>query len=964
MSLSLVNLKCEHKVNPLGIDIIQPRLSWQLQTDRRGVIQTAYQIRVTCGDVPVWDSGRVESDCSHLVSYGGPALSSGQRCEWRVRVWDNQGQVSDWSEPAWWEMGLLNPDDWVAQWIEPEWPEDPSVSNPCPMLRKTFSIDGQIKAARLYVTAHGLYEAELNGRKVGEQVLTPGWTVYSKRLHYQTYDVGGQLVSGENALGVTLADGWYRGNLGFRGQRNVYGDRLALLLQLKIEYTDGRVQWVCSDETWKAGTGPIRAADIYNGESYDARLDMPGWSCAGFDDAGWSGVRVVDYPKEVLCAPAGPPVLKIEEIKPVKILTTPAGDTVVDMGQNMVGWVRLRVQGPAGQTVTLRHAEVLDKEGNFYTANLRSAKQTDTYTLKGEGIEIWEPRFTFHGFRYVAVAGYPGELTLDSLTGIVVHSAIAPIGHWESDNPLLNRLWHNIVWGQKGNFVDVPTDCPQRDERLGWTGDAQVFIRTACFNMDVAAFFTKWLRDLAADQAENGSVPFVIPNVLGPNAGGSAAWADAATICPWTIYLCYGDTRLLAEQYASMKAWVGYMEAQAGDGYLWNTGFHFGDWLSYNSPDPGGSSAITDKDLIATAFFAYSTSLVGQAAEVLGKTEDAQHYAELLKNIKAAFVREFVTPNGRVGNNTQTAYALALMFDLLPTELRAEAARRLAADVRKRDTHLSTGFVGTPYLCYVLSQNGYLDVAYDLLNQESYPSWLYPVKMGATTIWERWDGIKPDGTFQDAGMNSFNHYAYGAIGEWMVRVVAGLEVDPRQPGYKHILVQPQPGGRLGKVKARLLSPYGKVKVAWEVSDEGAFVLRVIVPANSTATVRIPFAQPDAVTESGVPLAQAQGVLSVAQAGEAVIVEVGSGDYRFVAHAPIWANWPKGRPRLSTHSTLGELIGNEAARAVLLKYLAPLAGSPEIGMAMQMSLREAAVYAGDLLSAETLDAIDRELAALP
>ncbi len=966
MTVSLTNLKCEYKTNPLGSDVARPRLSWQLQADGRGVLQTAYQVRVTSGDAPLWDSGRVESGQSIHVPYGGPALTSGQRCEWRVRVWTNDGSASEWSEAARWEMGLLAPADWTAQWIEPDIKEDVSVSNPCPLLRKTFSTDGAIKAARLYVTCHGLYEAELNGQKAGAEVLAPGWTVYDSRLQYQAYDVTDQLVAGENALGVTLADGWYRGNLGFRGQRNTYGDKLALLLQLKVEYADGRVQWVCSDGTWKASTGPTLDADIYNGESYDARLEKSGWSRAGFDDAGWAGVKVVEHPKDVLGAPAGPPILKIQEIKPLEIITTPEGDTVIDMGQNMVGWARLKVQGQAGQTVTLRFAEVLDKEGNFYTANLRSAKQTDTYTLKGGGVEVWEPRFTFHGFRYVAVSGYPGELTLDSLTGIVVHSDITPIGGWESDNPMLNQLQHNIQWGQKGNFVDVPTDCPQRDERLGWTGDAQAFVRTACFNMDVAGFFTKWLRDLAVEQGDDGSVPFVIPNVMrrGRRGGGaSAAWADAATICPWTIYLCYGDTRILEEQYASMKAWVGYIEAQAGDSYLWQTGFHFGDWLSFNSPDPGGSSAITDKDLIATAFFAYSTHLVQQAAEVLGKTEDAQRYAKLLQNIKAAFLKEYVTPNGRVANNTQTAYVLALMFDLLPQEGRADAARRLAADVRRRNNHLSTGFVGTPYLCYVLGQNGQLDVAYDLLNQDSYPSWLYPVKMGATTIWERWDGIKPDGTFQDEGMNSFNHYAYGAIGEWMVRVVAGLEVDPLRPGYKHILVQPQPGGRLGKVKAKLNTMYGKVKVAWQVTDEGTFVLHAAVPANTTATVRIPRSQVADVTEGGVPLAQAEGVRSAAQDGDTVVIEVGSGHYAFVSTSQVWATYPKGPEKLSTHSTLGKLLDNEAARAVLTRYLAPMVGSPEIRMAMQMSLRQAAVFAGDMITDEVLDAIDRDLAAL-
>jgi alpha-L-rhamnosidase len=638
------------------------------------------------------------------------------------------------------------------------------------MLRTTFTVDGQVQSARAYVTALGLYEMAVNGQRVGVQVLTPGWTSYGQRLQYQTYEVSDLVVVGENAVGAILGDGWYRGNLGFGGQRNVYGEKLALLLQIEIVYKDGRTQIVSTDGGWKATTGPILESDIYNGEVYDARLEKAGWSQASYDDGDWAGVVVVDQRKEILVAPVGPSIRRIGEVKPVEIVHTPAEETVVDMGQNMVGWIRLKVQGEAGTTVTLRHAEVLDQEGNLYTENLRSAKQMVAYTLKGDGVEVYEPYFTFQGFRYVAVEGYPGTFTLDSLTGIVVHSDMTPIGHFECSNPLLNQLQHNIVWGQKGNFVDVPTDCPQRDERLGWTGDAQVFIRTACFNMDVAAFFTKWLKDLAADQAENGAVPHVIPDVLGRGrgrAGGSAAWADASVICPWTIYLCCGDTRILEEQYASMQAWVGYIQEQAGNRYLWSTGFHFGDWLAYATTRSDYPGATTDKDLIATAFFAYSTSLLRQVAEVLGNEGDAREYAALLDKVVTAFCREFVTETGRLASNTQTAYSLALWFDLLPDDMRPEAAKRLAEDVQNFQNHLTTGFVGTPYLCHVLSSNGYLDVAYDLLNQDTYPSWLYPVTMGATTIWERWDGIKPDGSFQDAGMNSYNHYAYGAIGSWL-----------------------------------------------------------------------------------------------------------------------------------------------------------------------------------------------------
>ncbi len=491
----------------------------------------------------------------------------------------------------------------------------------------------------------------------------------------------------------------------------------------------------------------------------------------------------LEHSKKILVAPSAPPVRPVEKIRPIAILHTPAGDTVVDFGQNMVGHVRLKVHGPAGTTVTLRHAEVLDKAGNFYTANLRAAAQTVEYTLKGGGEETYEPHFTFQGFRYVSMAGYPGELTLDQLTGIVVHSDLPDTGHWENSNPLLNQLQHNIVWSQKGNFVGGPTDCPQRDERLGWTGDAQAFARTAAFNLQVAGFYANWLRDLAADQ-QNGAVPSVIPDVLDRNKPAtlesSAGWGDAATIVPWTTYLVYGDKRLLETQYPSMKAGVEYIRSQARDN-LWNTGLHFGDWLAYATNDPAYPGTTTGTDLIATAFYVHSTDLLARAATVLGRSEEAKTYAHLFDEVRAAFNHEFVTPAGRVGEATQTAYVLALKFNLLPDDKRAGAVRRLAEDVHRLHDHLTTGFLGTPQLCRVLSDFGQTRTAYALLLQKTYPSWLYPITEGATTIWERWDGQKPDGAFQDPGMNSFNHYAYGAIGDLMYSVVTDLDPIQRSP---------------------------------------------------------------------------------------------------------------------------------------------------------------------------------------
>jgi alpha-L-rhamnosidase len=830
----------------------------------------------------LWDSGKVVSDQSIHVEYAGPQLLSSQRYFWRIRVWDNEDKASAWSDAHFWEMGLLSENDWQTAWIQPNLQEDTQKSNPAPMLRKNFELKDIAKRARLYVTSLGLYEAEINGQRVGDRLFTPGWTSYDNRLQYQTYDVTAMLKKGPNAVGVMLGDGWYRGRMGWRESRNIYGDKLALLLQLRIEYVDGSKELIGTDGSWKASTGPILYSDIYNGEHYDARLEKDGWSTAQFDDGSWSDVSVMTHKKSILIAPEGPPVRRTENIKPVKILQTPAGETVFDMGQNMVGWLRLQVQGPAGTTVTLRHAEVLDKDGNLYIENLRVAEQTVKYTLKGSGVEVYEPHFTFQGFRYVAIAGFPGKPTLDALTGIVIHSDMKPTGTFSCSDPMLKQLQENIQWGQRGNFLDVPTDCPQRDERMGWTGDAQVFCPTACFNMDAASFFTKWMKDVAADQQKSGAVPHVVPNVLShgqeSGASASAGWADVAVIIPWDIYEIYGDKRILEQQYPSMKAWVEYQRQKAGDSYLWTQDFTFGDWLAFNTTRSDYPGATTDKELVGAAFFGYSTSILQRTAEVLGKTEDAREYAELFAKIKKAFAEEFITSSGRLASNTQTAYTLALAFDLVPESLKESAASRLAEDVREFK-HITTGFLGTPLISHVLSAYGFYDEVFMLLNRKEYPSWLYPITMGATTIWERWDGIKPDSSFQDEGMNSFNHYAYGAIGDWMYRQIAGINPDIESPGYKHSIITPHRGGGLTQASATFNSVHGMIESGWEITN-GTMKVNLTIPANTTATVVLPEATLQETKEGKMLVAKATGIKSAEQVAEGVRLEIGSGTYMF------------------------------------------------------------------------------------
>ncbi|MCX6971152.1 MAG: family 78 glycoside hydrolase catalytic domain [Verrucomicrobia bacterium] len=744
----------------------------------------------------------------------------------------------------------LNLPDWpkplAATWITTPVLGGPRTVSPAVYYRRSFAIEKPAGRAFLHITALGILQCEINGRRVGHDVFAPGWTDYRKRVYYHTYEVTDLLQPGENVIGVILGDGWYSGHVAEK-DRQLYGEHPALLASLE---DDSAEVLLASDSSWSRSIGPILENDLLMGESYDARRELGAWSSPGYDDAGWLPAVAMPAPSTMIERSPGPPVRR-QEILPGRLLSTGPdvpwvpSQRLFDFGQNFTGRVRIRVSGPRGLHLRMRHGEILKPDGSLYTENLRTARATDHYTLKGEGIEEWEPCFTFHGFRYCELNWQKSgvALAIESVEGIVLHSDTPRTGHFSCSHALLNQLASNIVWGQKGNFLEVPTDCPQRDERLGWTGDAQAFVRTASFFMDVRGFFHKWLQDMRDAQGEDGAIPPIIPNThsFGLPGDGGPAWADAAFICPWTIYLCYGDTEILSEHYASMVRYLDYLAANKVKDHIrchpekddWGG---FGDWLALDGS--GRMEGGTPKELIGTAFYANGADIVAKTAEILGHTEDAARFRALHGEIVKAFVARFITPEGHVIGGTQTGYVLALHFGLLPKALRANAANELVRLIARNGFHIGTGFVGTPYIQHVLEATGHLDTAYKLLEQESFPSWLFPVKNGATTIWERWDGWTPEKGFQDVGMNSFNHYAYGAVGDWMVSTVAGLQFDPAQPGYRHILFKPRPGGTLTWAEARLQTPHGETSIRWELK-EGQLVLDLVVPDGATATLSPP-----------------------------------------------------------------------------------------------------------------------------
>ncbi len=1134
--LSVSKLRCEYLVNPLGIDETQPRLSWLANSAERGEKQTAWQVLVAstpealaAGQGDLWDSGKISSDATSQIVYGGSALTSRMVCYWKVRSWDKDDQASAWSAPASWSMGLLQAADWQAKWIDgatfpaaagdpapviqsafyettdgtgipvnatsmltamaaqgsfavgvanesfgsdpnynhvkrlrvvyqrgtktatknfaentvmtfpgdlPEFPtitagRYQSVANPTtqgrdvtstlqtsaqsggfsvtvnntsfppdpavnqlkqlkvtydfngatgtrtvaesatlnypgdltkpitvtlqsatyaavdgsasanvltnltnraaagsfsmvvnntnlggdpapnkvkrlrlgytldgkamvkfldeqvtlnypadltkpstvPYLRKSFTLAKPVKKATMYATALGIYELSLNGQRVGDHIMAPDWTDYTKRLRYQTYDVTAQLAGGENVLGAQLAPGWYSGHIG-NGGFKFWGASPALFGQLEVTFTDGTSQTIVTDGTWKMAASPMNSTDFMLGEDYDARLELPGWNTPGFDDSAWGGVLPRVEAQRPMNGQAMEPVRKLMEITP-KTLTQPAaGKWTYDLAQNMVGVIRLKVTQPAGTKITIRHAEMLNPDGTLYTANLRGAPSIDSYICKGTGEETWMPKFTFHGFRYVEISGLTGTPGLDAVTGIVFSSDTPRTGTFTSSDAQINQLQSNIQWGQRGNYLSVPTDCPQRDERLGWMGDAEVFVRTATYNSDIAAFYTKWLTDVVDSQMADGRFPDVAPNAA-PSSG-TPAWSDAGVICPWTIYQAYGDKRVLEKCYASMKAWVEYCRAHSVNSIrTTGRGADYGDWLSIN--------ADTNKELIGTAYYAYSSRLLSKAAAVLGNTADAATYEALFQTIKTAFNNKYVNPATGAfigtGTSTQCAYVMALKFDLLPESLRDEVVQLLENDVIAKGNHLSTGFVGVSYLLPSLTKGGKDATAYSLLHQDTFPSWLFSVKNGATTIWERWDGWTPQNGFQDPGMNSFNHYSLGSCGEWLFGTVAGIDFDPSLPGYKKLVIRPRPGGLLTHASGKFDTINGKVATSWAKNATG-FALDVTIPPNATAEVYVPAPDAGSVKESGNPAGSAEGVSFLRMEDGSAVFGIQSGRYLF------------------------------------------------------------------------------------
>ncbi len=926
-ALTPLELRCEYLVDPLAVEATAPRLSWRVESEARGQRQTAYQILVASSrekldrnEGDLWDTGRVSGNQTTQIAYSGQPLKSRQECFWKVRVWDKDGTASVWSEPARWTMGLLEPGHWQAEWISfrdesPLWTDRTKLSlPPARYYRKPFHVGKQVRRATVYATALGIYELNLNGHRVGDAYFAPGWTDYRQRVYYQAYDVTPLVTSDANVLGATVADGWYAGYVGYgllvgygphKTGRNIYGKTPALLAQLELEYDDGTREVIGTDTTWKVtGEGPVREADLLMGESYDARREMPGWAKPGFDDADWAsaikaeangslkapfhdagGVREQEFgfvrPARLQGYPAQP-VRVTEELACVDVTSPSEGVHIFNLGQNFAGSVRLKVRGPAGTTVQLRYGEMLHPDGRLMTENLRKARATDFYTLRGDSEgESWMPQFTFHGFQYVELTGYPGKPEPDVVTGLAMHSDTPLVSRFECSDPMVNRLFQNIVWTQRSNFLELPTDCPQRDEREGWMGDAQVYIRTATYNADVAAFFTKWFHEVEEAQLPSGAFPDYCPWPFQHGKAFATAWTDAGIICPWTIWKVYGDTRVIERHYGAIRRFIEWRMSQAKDslGIAHPEGNSWGDWLNLNEPTP--------LEYVDTIYLYYSTRLAAEMARAVGKEDDARQWADFSAKVKSAFAEKYLRADGTLAVDTQSAYSLALYVGLIPDDKRAAAGARLAQKIRDNEYRMATGFLGTRPLLGVLTSVGEHDLAVRLLQSRQFPSWGFEVENGATTIWERWDSYTKQEGFgrHNAAMNSFSHYSFGAVGEWMFRILAGI--DTARPGFQRLVLRPSPPSPESNpdqapihwVNARYDSIHGPIDSRWR-READRFTYEVSIPANTTATVLLPAADADSIREGGKALADADGVRFVRMDAGRAVLEMESGQYRF------------------------------------------------------------------------------------
>lgn len=920
--MKITDLKTNRIANPLGFDLGKPRLSFVVK-DTTATKQIAARIEVSYDkefiDI-LFDSGKSRTIDS--ISFELPIqLEPCTRYYWRATVWADNGESAT-SEPAWFETAKMK-QEWKADWITPDMESDTH-----PVLYKEFNIqkpEKSIKSARAYVCGLGLYEMDINGKKCSDEYLTPNFNAYDKWIQYQTYDITDRLKEGKNLLEVSLGNGIYKGRFGLdrNNEMNLYGDKFLLLCEIAISFEDGSNVLIKTDETWKAKKSKILESGIYDGEVYDAT----------FNDTNIHNVTKTDTGYGNLKARLSLPVKIKEQIKPQKIITTPAGETVLDMGQNMVGWLEFKTDAPEGTKIVLKFGEIL-QEGNFYNENLRTAKAEFTYIADGKEC-IVRPHFTYYGFRYVKVEGWQGKADIDDFTGCVMYSDLEQTGYIETDEPSVNRLFQNAIWGQKGNFLDVPTDCPQRDERMGWTGDAQVFSGTACFNMDCFAFFKKYGYDLWMEQKHNdGRVPFVVPEA-GLKQGGSSAWGDAATVIPWNVYLQYGDIGILEQQFESMKAWVDYIRKQdeeSGSKRLWTTGFHFGDWLALDGENPDSPMGGTEESFIASAYYRFSSKLVAKAAKVLGKEDIAREYDALSDEVKKAIGDEFFTLNGRLALKNQTAYIISLFMDLVPEDKKERVISDLKERLNRDKNHLKTGFVGTPYICRVLSENGLNNLAYTLLLNSDYPSWLYSVKMGATTIWERWNSVLADGKISDTGMNSLNHYAYGSIVEWMYRNMAGINPTEDKPGFRHIKLEPKPDFRIKHVTAKYNSPAGMYESRWDIDEDGNLEFLFVIPFNCRATAILPYANIEDVKINKNP--QIKNKPDSKREGENTVLELDSGTWKFNYKPTV-----QYKKIYSTDTPLKELFENKQAKAVLGKYTPQIARADGI---MLERMKEASI----------------------